>query len=227
MFILKRQDVEISTISHPQKAQQIPILHYQGQTFRLLSVFTGAQKDEALAFWRDLTENRGKACVLLEEPERYSVWGKVRLDELQSKAGGQGVLAVKEAKANPLWVQTCLLLLQGVYLEVEDFLGGRQARLFQHDLNEVFDQWNFPQTDTPERIEQLLSMDPLATLQLPPWDEQLLNVLIAELHRLGHTYFGNSSFAVRVLEALDAIPSSERSQALAWLRSTPKGKLWQ
>lgn len=85
MFILKRQDVEISSIQHPQKDQQVPILQYQGQTFRLISVFSAAQEEEARAFWRDLTDNRGKACVLLEEPERYSVWGKVRLEQLQSE----------------------------------------------------------------------------------------------------------------------------------------------
>ncbi len=227
MFILKRQDVEISSISHPQKGQQIPILQYQGQTFRLLSVFGGVQREEAVAFWRDLTENRGKACVLLEESDRYSVWGKVKLDQLQASPGGSPVGPTKDIKANQLHTQTCLLLLQGICLEVEDLLGPRQARLFQHDVAEVFEQWNFPQTDSPELRERFLSTDPLGTLQLPPWDEQLLHVLIGELHRLGQAYFGNTMFTGRVLAALDAIPSSERSQALAWLKATPKGKLWQ
>jgi hypothetical protein len=81
MFILKRQDVEITTIQHPKTDQQIPILSYQGQTFRLLNVFSAAQEDDARSLWRDLTDNRGKACVLLEEPERFSIWGKVRLEQ--------------------------------------------------------------------------------------------------------------------------------------------------
>jgi len=71
MFILKRQDVEISTIGHPKRDQQVPILHYQGQTFRLISVFKASQEEEAKALWRDLTDNKGKACILLEEPERF------------------------------------------------------------------------------------------------------------------------------------------------------------
>jgi len=50
MFILKRQDVEISSIQHPNRDQQIPILHYQGQTFRLISVFKASQEEEAKAF---------------------------------------------------------------------------------------------------------------------------------------------------------------------------------
>lgn len=40
MFILKRQDVEIPTVQHPnQEDRQVPILYYQGQTFRLITVF--------------------------------------------------------------------------------------------------------------------------------------------------------------------------------------------
>ena len=59
MFILKRQDVEIVNVQNPQnKDQQIPILQYQGQTFRLLNMF-GDNRDEALALWRDLTDNKG------------------------------------------------------------------------------------------------------------------------------------------------------------------------
>ncbi|HBE34093.1 MAG TPA: hypothetical protein DD990_23050, partial [Cyanobacteria bacterium UBA11368] len=117
MFILKRQDVEISSIQHPNRDQQIPILHYQGQTFRLISVFKASQEEEAKAFWRDLTDNRGKACVLLEEPERYSVWGKVRLDQLAGDAG-------ESVKTTP-FTQACLLLLQAVYIDIEDLLGSR------------------------------------------------------------------------------------------------------
>lgn len=84
MFILKRQDVEIVNVQNPQnKDQQIPILQYQGQSFRLLNMF-GDNRNEALALWRDLTDNKGKACVLLEEPQRFSVWGRVKIDQIHS-----------------------------------------------------------------------------------------------------------------------------------------------
>jgi hypothetical protein len=71
MFILKRQDVDIKNIQHPSKEQPIPILYYQGQTFRLLSVFAAAQEEEAMALWRDLTDNRGKACVLIRRTRTF------------------------------------------------------------------------------------------------------------------------------------------------------------
>nr|WP_019498768.1 hypothetical protein [Pseudanabaena sp. PCC 6802] len=81
MFILNRQDVEIVNVPHPQKeGLQLPVLVYQRQTFGLLTMF-GENREEALTYWRDLVDNKGKVCVLLEEPEikRYSVWGKFSL----------------------------------------------------------------------------------------------------------------------------------------------------
>ena len=146
MFILKRQDVEITSVQHPKKDQQIPILQYQGQSFRLISIFNAAQEEDAKAFWRDLTDNRGKACVLLEEPDRYSVWGKVRLVQLGSEGGD-----APEAATPPASIQACLLILQAVYLDIEDLLGARQAGLFQKELSAVFQQWRFPQTESDRK----------------------------------------------------------------------------
>ena len=219
MFILKRQDVEISTIQHPNRDQQIPILHYQGQTFRLISVFKASQEEEAKAFWRDLTDNRGKACVLLEEPERYSVWGKVRLDQI----GGE---AADSVKTTP-FTQACLLLLQAVYIDIEDLLGSRQAGLFQKNISEVFQQWRFPKADSPDAVRNLLTNDPLSSSQVPPWEEHHLITLLQELHRLGKQYFGNTSFVARAIDALEDMPEAEQTQFISWLNQSPLGKLWQ
>ena len=219
MFILKRQDVEISSVQHPNRDQQIPILHYQGQTFRLISVFKASQEEEAKAFWRDLTDNRGKACVLLEEPERYSVWGKVRLDQLAGDAG-------EVVKTTP-FTQACLLLLQAVYIDIEDLLGSRQAGLFQKNISEVFQQWRFPKADSPDAVQNLLKIDPLSGSQVPPWEEHHLITLLQELHRLGKQYFGNTSFVARAIDALEDMPEAERSQFISWLNQSPLGKLWR
>jgi hypothetical protein len=219
MFILKRQDVEISSIQHPNRDQQIPILHYQGQTFRLISVFKASQEEEAKAFWRDLTDNRGKACVLLEEPERYSVWGKVRLEQLGSDSPESG-------KASS-FTQACLLLLQAVYIDVEDLLGSRQAGSFQKNITEVFQQWRFPKADSPDAIQYLLTVDPLNSAHIPPWEEHHLITLLQELHRLGKQYFGNASFVSRAIDALQDMPEAERSHFLSWVNQSPLGKLWQ
>jgi hypothetical protein len=220
MFILKRQDVEITSFQHPKRDQPIPILNYQGQTFRLISAFSGKQAEEARALWRDLTDNRGKACVLLEEPDRYSVWGKVRLDQLANEdAGGS------EAKSIH-FVQASLLLLQAVYFDVEDLLGARQAASFQKDITKVFQQGNFPQADSPDAVKNLLTVDPLNSLKIPSWQEQHLNTLLQEVHRLGKSYFGNTTFAEGVNEILQEMSPSDRSQFIAWLKQTPLAKLW-
>lgn len=223
MFILKRQDVDISTIQHPKKDQQIPILQYQGQTFRLISVFHAAQEEEAKSFWRDLTDNRGKACILLEEPERYSVWGKIRLEQL----AGDGAEARANEDTQPTFVQACLLLLQAVYIDIEDLLGTRQVSVFHKEITAVFQQWRFPQADTPDAITHLLKVDPLASIHVPPWQEHHLNTLLQELHRLGKQHFGNTNFTERVMDALQDMPAKDRSYFLRWLKQSPMGKLWQ
>jgi hypothetical protein len=219
MFILKRQDVEISSIQHPKREQQIPILTYQGQTFRLISVFSAKQAEEAKAFWRDLTDNRGKVCVLLEEPDRHSVWGKIRLEQLGTEVG-------PDSKVVP-YTQACLLLLQTVYIDIEDLLGARQAGLFQKEIAKIFQQWHFPQADSAQAVNNLLTVDPLTTLQVPHWEEHHLITLLQELHRLGKEYFGNTNFASGVSDILQDMPSSEQSQFIQWLQSSPLGKLWR
>ncbi|AFY67578.1 Npun_F0813 family protein [Geitlerinema sp. PCC 7407] len=219
MFILKPQDVEISSIQHPSRDQKIPILQYQGQTFRLISVFNASQEDEARAFWRDLTDNRGKACVLLEEPQRYSVWGKIRLEQLGADSGGS-----EDAKES--FTQAAILLLQALHIDIEDLLGNRQAAAFQKEISSVFQQWKFPQTESPEAINYLLTMDPLAGGQVPPWQEHHLNTLLQELHRLGKDYFGNLSFVERAMDALQDLPAGDRQQFQGWLKQSPLGRLW-
>jgi hypothetical protein len=220
MFILKRQDVDISSVQHPKRDQKIPILNYQGQTFRLLSMFSAAQADEARSTWRDLTDNQGKACVLLEEPERYSIWGRIVLENLSEEEGGG-------TTTNPAsFVQAVLLLLQTVYFDIEDLLGSRQLGAFERDIIEVFKQWHFPQADSKEAVNQLLTADPLALAQVPPWQEHHLNTLLQELHRLGRAYFGNTSFVSRAVDTLQDLPSNDRSEFMAWLNKSPLGRLW-
>jgi hypothetical protein len=221
MFILKRQDVEIYSIQHPKKDQQVPVLRYQTQTFRLISVFSAAQEEEAKAFWRELTDNRGKACVLLEEPERYSVWGKVRLEQAEETPA----LATGELPA--CCVQASLLLLQAVYIDIEDLLGARQVAAFRKELLAIFRQHKLPQVDTPETIEQLLVVNPLALVQLPSWQEKQLQALLQALYRIGKQHFGNANFVERAMQSLQDLPTQERDIFLKWLRRSALGQLWR
>ncbi len=223
MFILKRQDVDIKTMQHPSKDQQIPVLSYQGQTFRLLSVFTAAQEEDARALWRDLTDNRGKACVLLEEPDRFSIWGKIRLAQQADTNGKAGAL---RPPAKETYIKACLLLVQVLYMDVEDLLGPKQARQFENDINGVFTEWQFPKTSSPQAVKALLTVDPLAMPQLPPWEEHHLHRLLEETHRIGKDYFGNADFAARALESLEDLPGAEQREFRTWLQQSPTGKVW-
>jgi hypothetical protein len=224
MFILKRQDVDIKTMQYPGKDQPIPILTYQGQTFRLLSVFNAAQEEDARALWRDLTDNRGKACVLLEEPERFSIWGKIRLDQPEEEDGHGGGAAV--TAASPVYIKACLLLVQVLYMDVEDLLGPKQARQFESEISTVFTQWKFPQTGNPQAIKQLLTVDPLAMSSLPPWAEHHLHRLLEATHHMGRNFFGNNTFAARCLEAIEDLPKAEQQDFRNWLKNSPTGKVW-
>lgn len=223
MFILKRKDVEISSIQHPKRDQQVPILSYQGQTFRLLSVFAANQAEEARNFWRDLTDHQGKACVLLEETERYTVWGKVRLEQLNVEETSTPC----PEPSNSSITQACILLLQTVYLDVEDLLGTRQAKSFQKDISEVFQQWHFPQADSPQAVESLLTVNPLSRSQTISWEEHHLITLLQELYRIGKEYFGNDSFTEGILEILQDLPENDKKEFMNWLNKTPLGKLWR
>ncbi|MBD2695098.1 Npun_F0813 family protein [Anabaena catenula] len=219
MFILKRQDVEISSIQHPTRDQQVPILHYQGQTFRLISVFKASQEIEAKALWRSLTDNRGKACVLLEEPERYSVWGKIRLEQLDNDTGSHSNTEILTLAS--------ILLLQAVYLDIEDLLGNRQAGLFEKDITGILQQKQFPQVSSSESVKSLLTVEPSQMTKLPAWQETHVIILLEELHRLGKTYFGDTNFARQLKDRLQDMPEEEQLVFIGWLSQSPLSKLWQ
>jgi len=219
MFILKRQDVEISSMKHPNRDQQIPILNYQDQIFRLISVFGANQKDEAKTFWQDLTDNQGKFCILLEEPERFSIWGRIRKEDI-------GNDSVTDKKAIP-FTQACILLLQTVYFDVEDLLGNRQAKLFEQDIGKVFQQWHFPQANNPKDLTNLLNNDPLKSSKVPSWEEHHLITLLQELYRIGKSYFGNENFAEGISEILQDMPEGDQTYFKQWLQQSPLGKMWR
>jgi len=219
MFILKRQDVEISNIRLPEKDQPIPILNYQGQTFRLLKVFPASQAEEARVFWRDLTDNKGKACVLLEEPDRFSIWGKVRLDQPGGGGGGPGAEGCREHTLG------AILLLQAVFFDIEDLLGDRQAAKFRQNIGEVLRTLQLPEGESAATVENVLTFDPFEG-QLPSWGDLKIMSLLQSLHELGKVYFGNKNFTGRALDALQDMDAADRNKFSKWLTQGPLAKLW-
>ncbi|MEM9771469.1 MAG: hypothetical protein AAF889_07725 [Cyanobacteria bacterium P01_D01_bin.73] len=97
MLILSPQDVALSRMRHPETQQKMAILTYQSHRFGLVRKFERGDRQDALDFCKDLAENKKKTCVLLEENNRYSVWGKLkRLENKNSAASSK--LAIEEVK---------------------------------------------------------------------------------------------------------------------------------
>ena len=210
MFVLTPADVAITSIQHPKQPKKVPILSYQDRTFRLLSVFNAQQESEAHAAWRDLMDNEGKAGVLLEEPQRYSLWRLIKID----KGMLNPVAPVAYAKA-------CVLLVQAMYGDVEQVLGSKQAKNFGAAL----------EVNAQKPVQEaggfggLLRTNPLT--EVPPrWEENDLSALLLELHRLGVKFFGRSKFAKRTLSALDVLPGDDKAVFLTWLQMSLLGNLW-
>ncbi|MEA5469256.1 Npun_F0813 family protein [Spirulina sp. 06S082] len=224
MFILKRQDVEIVNIQHPkQEDRQIPILKYQDQTFRLISIYDAAQSEEAKNFWKDLTDNQGKFCILLQERKRHSVWERAQVDILQEEAK-TGEKAIAPAP----YIQASLLLLQAVYFDLEELLGGRQAKVFQKEMTHALANQHIPQAETEEAIDRLIEVDPLQDdFEVPLWQEQHLTLFLEELYRLGKSFFGNANFARGIEEVLQDIGEKDRQEFIRWLGQSSLGQEWQ
>lgn len=218
MFILKREEVEIVNVKHPSQERKIPILKYNNQTFRLINVFPAEKAEEAINAWRDLADNQHKFCILLEETERYSVWGKIKLKQDLGEQTKEDLL--------PL-IQASILILQTVYLDIEDLFGSRQAERFIEEITGIFREGKFPEIDSQQTVKNLLKMDPLDKMVIPSWQENHLSTLLEELHRLGKDYFGNTNFATNIQDILLDLPTSEQQSFISWLHRTSLGKLWQ
>lgn len=208
--MLTLDNVEMSSVQHPKRSKRVPILSYQDKTFRLLGVFQVHQQVEAQASWQDLTSNEGKVCILLTEPHQLSLWRHIRIEkELLSF-----VLPSAHTKA-------CLLLVQALHGDVEQFLGSKQAKAFGTDLLE--------QAPVPIQkvggLGALLKLNPLIET-LPDWDENDLCTLLIKLHQLGSQFFGRSQFAPRTLSALDVLLGNEKTIFLNWLQLSFLGSLW-
>lgn len=210
MFLLTPEDIEITQVQHPKKAGKVPILSYQGQTFRLISIFSAQRQDEAQAAGRQMAEGEGKFCVLLEEPFRYSLWRQVRID-----------MGRLHPVAPVAYAQACVLLVQSLYRDVEQLLGAQQAKKFGAALEISLAQ----ELASVGGLGGLLRVNPLSE-KLPQWAEDDLSALLRQLHRLGAQFFGRNRFVSRTLLSLDDLPEDDKAMFLSWVRLSSLGYLW-
>ena len=214
MFVLSPKDVEIVSVQHPKRPKRVPILRYADKNFRLVSVFSIEQEDAAHASWRDLTDNKGKVCVLLEESVRYSLWSQVRIDK------GLLVSTVPEA-----YLKACVVLIQFLHNQAQT-LGDRQAK----SLIAAFQVGASHQLQPVGGLESLLKINAPSlgngSGALPRWKEDDLCALLLEIHRLGCKFFGRKKFVGPAISALDILPGNDKVLFLNWLQISLLGNLW-
>lgn len=217
MFILQRQDVEIASMQHPSQNQKVPVLRYGGQSFRLLKTFDSTLADEALALWRDLVDQRGKVCILLQEPSRHSVWGLFRPEE---------TTADSKPSRSVFPVEAGLQVILSTHLDIEDCLGSRQAKSFVQDMSKVLQQKQVPKMDEPNSMENLLARDPGLMRSVNAWRDRHWDIVLGELHALAKKYLGNTGFVARAMDAVLELPEAERVPFLSWVKQSSVKQLW-
>lgn len=249
MFILTRRDVKITSISHPSiKDKKISVLLYQSYKFRLVRVFEN-DREKALTFWRDLVDNKGMACIFLEESEsnRFSVWGKFDFDENIAVPTAPSNLAVAPAvqissakkkstsqtsdrvdvnHIDTSILKACLLVLRTIDREIGDLFGAKKASQFKLDILTILLKGQFPEVEGLEKLELLLSTKDLTSIPLPNWGDLQMQILLKELLVISQSYFGNTLFLNAVRKAIECLPPDELTKFQSWLSKSPKGNLW-
>ncbi len=210
MFLLTPEDIEITQVQHPKKVGNVPILSYEGKTFRLLSIFSAHQQDKAQTAWRRMTEGEGKLCVLLEERFRYSLWRQVNID-----------MGLLHPVAPVAYSKACVLLAQSLYRDAERLLGAQKAKKLGAALEVSLARQIAPMGG----LGGLLRINPL-TEKLPQWAEDDLSALLLHLHRLGTQFFGRNRFVSRTLRSLDNLPEDDKAMFLSWVKLSLLGHLW-
>ena len=210
MFLLTPNDVEITRVLHPKLGKKVPILSYGDKTYRLVKVFPAREEAIARATWQDLTENQDKVCVLLEEPSRYSVWQRVKIDLNKLRPSTQTA-----------YIKAAVLMIQALYGDIGQLLGAKQAKNFGVALS----QNAAAQVQTAGGMGSLLRLDPLAEV-LPSWEEQDLNKLLLELHNQGIKSFGRAKFTQRTLRSLNDLSPEDKDAFLTWLSASFLKSLW-
>jgi hypothetical protein len=119
------------------------------------------------------------------------------------------------------------MLLQAVYIDIQDLLGNRQAALFEKDIAGILQQKKFPGVTSLEVVKSLLTTNPSQVSKITPWQEPHVIIFLEELYKLGKGYFGDTNFAHQIADQLEDMSDEEQSLFVSWLSQSPLGKLWQ
>ena len=210
MFLLTPEDIKITSVQHPKKNKNVPILSYDDKTFRLLRVFSADREADAHAAWRELTKTEDKLYVLLEERFRYSLWQQVQIN-----------LGLLQPMAPAAYTKACVVMIQSLCSDAGRLLGDQQAKKFGAAIEVNLAK----QLAATGGLSGVLRLDPLVDV-MPRWAEDDLSGLLLVLHRLGSKFFGRSNFVARTLARLDNLAPNDKAVFLNWLGISLLSHLW-
>ncbi|AFZ37448.1 hypothetical protein Sta7437_3966 [Stanieria cyanosphaera PCC 7437] len=218
IVILQRQNVKISETKLSESNTQILTFTYHNKTYEKLNIsFKITLQDNALNFCKNYFDKHQKQCILLDEKDIFSVWSEVlpisEIKEPSLSESENSTLTFTTAK-NLYVTQATLLIVQILLTDIEDLMGNRHKENFKQELIKIFQKSNLPETESLEKINSLLMVDPLNKNQLPSWEQEQVKQIFSSLIFLATKYFNNTSFVEEILEIFQELPEYNEPEFL-------------
>ncbi|BAU64256.1 hypothetical protein STA3757_16270 [Stanieria sp. NIES-3757] len=222
IVILQRQNLKIHETFVSESNNRILTFIYQDKTYEKLSIsFKLSLKGNALEFCKNYLNKHQKQCILVDEKEIFSVWSEILSTSAIKESGlsksQTPILSSAEKKEkvtsistsffqNLSVTQATLLIIQILLDDIEDLMGNRHQESFKQELIKILQKSHLPGTESLEKINVLLTIDPRDNNQLPSWQQEQVNQMFAYLTVLAKKYFNNTSFVDSLMEVLQELP---------------------
>jgi hypothetical protein len=210
IIILQRQNLKIAETKFSESNTHTLTFSYQDTIYEKLSIsFKISLKGNALEFCKNFFAKHKKRCILVDEKEIFSVWSEVlsKSNETSPLLAEERITKISVNSSQNLYVtQASLLIVQILLDEIEDLMGNRHQATFKQELIKILQKSNLSDTESLEKINVLLTVDPRDNNQLPAWEQDQVNSMFFSLTILAKKYFNNSNFIDSVMEILQELP---------------------
>jgi hypothetical protein len=210
IIILQPKDVEaIQLLADRSNSNQLTLKYRDKNYGRLNLFFNKSLQDRALEFCHKFIAERQQQCLLIQEESGFSVWGEIGSTEAigQEQPITNEVSTKLNASDTSFSVtQASLLIIQILADEIEYLMGTKQKKTFVKELISFLQKSGLPATNSLEKVETLLGLDPMKNDGLPIWKQPDLDTLFPQITLLGVQYFGNTSFINRTVDYLKQLP---------------------
>jgi hypothetical protein len=208
MSITEPQLVNIEIATLPGNGKSGLRLTYQGQIYDLVRAFASHKLDLARQQLQQLREinsdpthnSKLDRYLLVREVGYYSLW---ELDRLMLKTSNLDLQVECERKSDLTLQQASIWLLQELWLQWQDLLGAKQARVFAENLVA-----HTPQIQSEVELDRLLILDPLATAKLGSWSELDFITFARQLYHLTQKKMGQQFGTQLTIDIIQSMPDS-------------------